>query len=103
MGLSASLSLLMLAFAASGCRTKVLTDPIIGPNYQVSNIFRKEPMLPANLRRVAVLPMSYPEDSPSLVAGKDALEPLFHSELGKTARFETVRVNSAELKQWTGR
>lgn len=99
----ASLAAIFLSLSSAGCRTKALTDPIIGPNHQVSNVFRKEPMLPPTLRRVAVLPMSYPEDIPSLVAGKDALEPLFRSELGKTARFETLPVDSADLKRWTGR
>ena len=92
-----------IASVVTGCKTKSLTDPIIGPNYQVSNVFRKEAMLPAKVRRVAVLPVSYSQATADLVAGKETLEPIFHSELTKASRFETIFIKPDELKRWTGR
>jgi hypothetical protein len=97
------LAAVAISVAASGCRTKVLTDPIIGPNYQVSNVFRKEATLPAQIRRVAVLPLSYREGSALLVSGKDSLASVLSSELTKAGRFEALFVDPAQLKQWTGR
>jgi hypothetical protein len=96
--------LAVLAVAAmAGCRTKQLTDPIIGPNHQVSNVFRKDAILPGHVRRVAILPLSYRESSALLVSGKESLTSVFASELTKTARFESFLVEPAQLKQWTGR
>jgi hypothetical protein len=91
------------AFLFNGCRMAPIKDPIVGPNYQVSNVFRKEPLLPGNIRRVAVLPLNYRESSALLVSGKDSLQPILASELIKASRFEMVLVDPAQLKQWTGR
>lgn len=91
----------MLLF--SGCRTKSITDPIVGPNYVVSNVFRKEGTLPAQVRRVAVLPVSYRESSANFVSGKQSLEPVLATELTKASRFESFLVDPTQLKQWTGR
>lgn len=87
----------------AGCSTKQLKDPITGPSFQVSNVFRKEPVLPEQVRRVAVLPLTYKEASVAFVAGQQSLEPVFQSELTKTGRFEAIWVRPDQLKQWTGR
>jgi hypothetical protein len=103
--LSVGSALAVLATVAftTGCRTKSLTDPIIGPNYQVSNVFRKEATLPPQVRRVAVFPLSYRESSALLVSGKESLQSVLASELTKASRFESFHVDPAQLKQWTGR
>ena len=93
----------VLALFPAGCATRQFTDPIIGPSYEVRNVYRKEPLLPVNLRRVAVLPISIKEQTTSLISGKQSLEQVYHNELAKTARFELVFVQPAELKLWTGR
>jgi hypothetical protein len=101
--ISLALAAATILALGTGCRTKALTDPIIGPNYQVSNVFRKDTVLPAQVRRVAVLPLSYRESSALLVSGKDSLQPVLASELIKASRFETFFIEPAQLKQWTGR
>lgn len=93
----------LAALFAAGCRTKAITDPIIGPNYVVSNVFRKEQTLPAQVRRVAVLPLSHRESDANFVSGKQTLEPILASELTKASRFESFLVGPAQLKRWTGR
>ena len=98
-----SLTLAILAIFSAGCRTKSITDPIVGPNYVVSNVFRKSETLPGQLRRVAVLPLSYRESSANFVSGKQSLEPVLATELTKASRFESFLVDPAQLKQWTGR
>ncbi len=60
-------------------------------------------MLPGEVRRVAVLPLSYRESSALLVSGKQSLEPILATELTKASRFESFLVEPAQLKQWTGR
>jgi hypothetical protein len=92
-----------LLFLLTGCSTKPLKDPIIGPQYQVGNVYRREPVLPINLRRVAVLPISIKETNPDFLKGQDSLEPILHNELAKQARFELVIVQPKQLKEWTGK
>lgn len=87
----------------TGCSTKPLKDPIIGPSYQVRNVFQRHPLLPVNVRRVAVLPVSYKEANAAFVSGKESLEPVLRMELAKAARFETIYIEPTQLRQWTGR
>lgn len=86
-----------------GCSLKPITDPIVGPNHVASNVFRKEATLPATLRRVAVLPLSYNDANASGAAGRETLESVYHAELTKAGRFELLFVQPAQLRQWTGR
>jgi hypothetical protein len=90
-------------FATAGCQTKSLRDPIIGPGYSATNAFRKEAVLPATVRRVAVLPLSYNERDAASVSGEQLMEPVFKAELNKASRFETVYVRPTQLQLWTGR
>ena len=90
-------------FFLTGCSTKPLRDPIIGPDHQVRNVYRREGLLPVNVRRVAVLPVTYKEPTPDLLKGRETLEPVFHSEFTKQARFEVVLVEPKQMKEWTGK
>ena len=76
---SFALVLTACALILAGCATSRSPG---APKHQVQNVFRKDPFLPVNVRRVAVLPMSYREPTASLVAGKRALEEVFRTELG---------------------
>jgi hypothetical protein len=86
-----------------GCKTKEFTDPIFGPDYSPTNAFRKWPVLPAELRRVAVLPMSYNELDASAPSGEQTLEPMLQAELTKTARFEAIFLKPSQVQLWTGK
>ncbi|MGZ8938807.1 MAG: hypothetical protein ACXW32_06305 [Limisphaerales bacterium] len=94
---------LCLLWILSGCSTQPLKDPIVGPNHQVRNVFQRHPLLPINVRRVAVLPVSFKEANAALVSGKESLEPVLRMELAKAARFETIYIEPTQLRQWTGR
>jgi hypothetical protein len=93
-------ALVLIACVASGCATSRAPG---APKHQVKNVFRKDTVLPVNVRRVAVLPMSYRQPTASLVAGKRSLEPVFRTELAKASRFETIYIEPSQLKQWTGK
>jgi hypothetical protein len=92
-------SILLLA----GCITGPLLHPVIGPDYQVSNVFRASDVLPTSLHRVAVLPLSTTELDPDMVAGQASLESVLQTELLKTKLFELVWVTPDALQRWTGR
>jgi hypothetical protein len=70
---------------------------------QHPNLFVLQKQLPANLRRVAVLPLTTRGVNATVEDGRDALQPIFHAELAKTGRFELVLINPDELRQWTGK
>jgi hypothetical protein len=84
-------------------KTRIITDPILGPDFVVSNFFRKEATLPAEIRRVAVLPLTSDTTGNSGVAGQQVLEPILHTELSKAGRFELVIVKPGDLGKWTGK
>ena len=86
-----------------GCQTHPLSDCVIGPSYQVSNVYELAPRLPERLRRVALLPLAANPDQPETQAGQEALTPVLQSELLKTQRFEVVLLSPDQLQLWTGR
>ncbi len=68
-----------------------------------ANVYRQSSILPASLKRVAILPLHVIGQDPTLNDGRDALEPIVHAELLRCARFELVPVARENLRQWTGR
>ncbi len=98
-----ALWLLLLAAGFSGCSTKPLTDPIIGPDHGLKNVYLKEGTLPGSLRRIAVLPLSYNDISENGAAARETLEPIFQSELNKVGRFELFFVKRSQVVLWSGR
>ncbi len=87
----------------AGCSTERLADTVIGPGYHPVNVYSRGPMLPADLRRVAVLPLTCAADSTDLTAGRETLAPVLEEELAKLGKFEIVPVSPADLQQRTGR
>lgn len=75
---------------------------VAAPEYHPTNVHRKSDVLPLEIKRVAILPMSGMTDDPSLAVGEDALEPVLQAELEKTKRFEIVVVSREEMKRLTG-
>ncbi len=77
----------------------------LGPSYKPTNFYRASDTLPANLRRVAILPLTVTIATGSgdfLEAGVETLEPLLYAELEKSKRFEVIPVTQQQMKQWTG-
>src|SRR5689334_16904008 len=80
-----ALGLCLLAFG--GCSTKSFTDPIVGPDHVLHNVYHNEGVLPGSLKRVAVLPLSYNDQRASGASAVEMLQPIFQAELTKVARF----------------
>ncbi len=78
-------------------------DRVTGPSYRPTNVHVHPSDRLAQVRRVVLLPMTLSDDASSSAAGRDTLQPLLSSELGKTKHFEVIQLTSAQLKQWTGR
>jgi hypothetical protein len=73
------------------------------PSYQPSNVHREETHLPAQIKRVAMLPVTALGDEAVLEFGRDTLGPVLMNELGKARQFELVPVTGDELRILTGR
>ena len=95
-------AIIVLVFLAS-CSTKPFTDPILGPDHAVKNVYRKEGVLEGSVRRIAVLPLSYPENRAAAASARETLEPVFHAELQKASRFELSFVDPTQLQLWSGK
>ena len=72
------------------------------PDYRPDNVFLYPSVLPADLRRVAVLPLACEEICGDLVAGCETLRPVLQAELIKTKKFEVVAVSPETLRNRTG-
>jgi hypothetical protein len=97
------LTLPFAVVALSACHTTPLSDIVIGAGYQPSNVFAAQARLPAQMRRVAVLPLGCPPNDAIAALGRDTLQPVYHGELAKTKMFELVFVTPDQLRQWSGK
>jgi hypothetical protein len=100
--LAATVTVAICALLA-GCAIGTPRDLVRGPGYQPENVFVGSKTLPANIRRVAVLPLVCDEQKSDLVAGRVTLEPILRGELIKTKKFEIVSADPEFLKNRTGR
>jgi hypothetical protein len=74
----------------------------MGPRYRPTNIYRRTNALPAQIRRVAMLPLVATDPTAFLRDGVESLGPLLGAELEKCKRFEVIPVSPEQLRQWTG-
>ena len=78
-------------------------DRPVGPGFKPSNVYRSASTLPADVRRVALLPMSTAHRDSAYASGLDSLEPILSRELGKRGNFEVVKVSPEFLRRWAGK
>jgi hypothetical protein len=91
----------MLVFCGllAGCTTVATPGDLVrGSGYQPENVFGSTNALPANIRRVVVLPLVCDENDFELAEGRAALEPILLNELIKTKKFEIVSSDAQVLK-----
>ena len=105
--LSVVLGTLTQSAQASGCFvTRWIKSKIEKPvarSYTPSNVYRSMESLPADLRRVAVLPLTALGSGSDLQAGQQSLQPVLIQELTKAQRFEIVAVSAEKLRRWGGK
>ncbi|MGH7868841.1 MAG: hypothetical protein ACREP9_14720 [Candidatus Dormibacteraceae bacterium] len=89
---------LALVFLAGCAAPQVRSD-----DHNTLNTFNWTPMLPADLRRVALLPITCEGKTLDDTEGRDALEPILQAELARTKRFEVVSISPEALEKQTGK
>jgi hypothetical protein len=90
----------LAALLLTGC--SMLPRPVTFAKYQPTNIFRKSDLLPPNVKRLAILPLTVSDSTTLLQNGAVVLQPALYTELEKTKRFEVIVVSPEQLRQWTG-
>ena len=85
-----------------GCALTQQGSRVLTPSYRPRNVFVWNSALPANLRRIAFLPMGCEQTMPEMVDARDVLEPIVSTELAKLHRFEIVPISSEALEAKTG-
>jgi hypothetical protein len=82
--------------------------PVFGQSHKPGNVFSASTVLPADVKRVVMLPLAYEEARPDLSDGCEMLAPILQAELVKTKRFEVVCASPEMLRSsfgswnWTG-
>ncbi|HAM70664.1 MAG TPA: hypothetical protein DCM86_03365 [Verrucomicrobiales bacterium] len=109
----AGLLLLLLIPGLPGCSTRAESsvdrwvgrklDRPVGAGYSPRNVYRAGEALPADLRRVALLPLVTARPDGGMPEGQVALEPVVERELEKRLAFEVVRISRDQVRLWTGR
>jgi hypothetical protein len=86
-----------------GCAVGTPRDLVRGASYRPENVYAGTGALPANIRRVTVLPLVCEENNYELAEGRAVLEPVLLAQLIKTKKFEVVRSDAEFLKSRIGR
>jgi hypothetical protein len=93
----------------AGCTTSVIGAPPAWQNskppegFKPGNVFISTPVLPAELKRVLVLPLACEPADGDLSDGCKMLNSILRAELIKAGRFEVVSADSETLSRCTGR
>ncbi len=71
-------------------------------SYEPSNVFQDEPVLPPEIKRVAVLPLVAGGDTAEMDFGRQTLEPILDAELFRSRQFEVEVLSAERLLRVTG-
>lgn len=87
----------------AGCATESHQPGLAHPDRPPQNVFSQSPVLPASLRRVAILPLACEASATELSESCAVLGPGLLEELIRTQKFEVVSVSPESLRRHTGR
>ncbi len=100
-------AVLMLALAAGlgGCKTASIKNPgtVIGPFHKPANYNLANGVMPADMRRVALLPLTSAMNTVEHQSGRQILQKFMQAEIAKSGLFEVVYVPETKMGQLTGR
>ncbi len=97
-------AVLLAGLLLSGCVRSGILSQAVTPSYVPSNVFKEAVSVPAQIRRVAVLPLSVlNEEDADMAFGRDTLMPVLLGELNRARVFEVVTVSGDELRLISGK
>lgn len=89
----------LLPVLLTGCATPPAIRHALATPYKPTNVYLRQPTLPATLRRVAVLPLPRSRQNVEQAQGASYLEPVLLNELNKRAAFELVAISVEEAQR----
>jgi len=92
-----------ITLLATGCAWRGSSSTTAAPAAQPRNVYRSARFVPAQIRRLAVLPVTVEPGDWQAEEGRRELEPVLYSELGKVKAFELVAVTPEQLRKWTSK
>jgi len=106
-GQALSHAAMMLALAAGlgGCKTASIKNPgtVIGPFHKPANYNLANGVMPVDMRRVALLPMTSAMNTVEHQSGRQVLQKFMQAEIAKSGLFEVVYVPETKMGQLTGK
>jgi hypothetical protein len=94
---------LAVGVLAAGCASGPLRRPNAwAASYQPSNVYVEESVLPNEIKRVAILPLSVGDGTAEMEFGRETLEPVLAGELFRSRQFEAVLLTPERLARLTG-
>jgi hypothetical protein len=98
-----NLTLFAACMILAGCAMLTSATVTFGQDLKSQNVFSSSPVLPKDLKRVVVLPLTCEKSRTDLSSGCEILDPILQAELVKTKKFEVVPVGPEMLRTLTGR
>jgi hypothetical protein len=89
--------------ALAGCMPLTRDVIVFGQDSKSQNVFISSSILPKDLKRVVVLPLTCERSRTDLSDGCEMLDPILQTELIKTKKFEVIPAGSEMLDNLTGR
>lgn len=100
--IAGALTLLGFGLISTGCHSIPIAGAFSGEEYRPENVYSSVTNLPANLKRVAVLPLTVRARQAGLKDACETLDPLVMAALLETRKFEVTRLSEAECRTATG-
>jgi hypothetical protein len=94
-----------LIVSLAGCSTASIKNPgiVVGPFHKPANYHLANKVMPDDMRRVALLPLTSALNTVEHQSGRAILQQLLQAEIVKSGLFEVVFVPSSKMEQLTGR
>ena len=104
-GFAQAALLVALTLGLLGCKTASMKNPgaVIGPFHKPGNYNLVNGAMPADMRRVALLPMTSAMNTVEHQSGRQMLQAFMQAEIAKSGLFEVVYVPVTKMEQLTGR
>jgi len=97
------IGLLVWSLVIAGCQSSKPALPELGARFEPKNIYRAIEVLPGDLQRVVLMPVTVSSPDLATLDHRRELARILEEELRKTHRFEVVKATPEELRRGFGK
>jgi hypothetical protein len=95
--------ILAIGLILAGCQTPKPSLPELGARFEPKNVYRAVDVLPGNLQRVVLMPVTLSTPDLATLDHRNQLAKILEEELRKTHRFEVIKATPEELRRGFGK